>query len=370
MPHTPTTRRRFGARMLASLGAFGSAGMLGLPGHSAHAQNTRRAAPPPDAFYADRPEAMQWASALAARLGLPAAQVRDAIGQAVFVPRVPRLILPPTGKNGRPSVRNWQLYRSRVIDAARIGAGARFWQRNADTLARAQRQYGVPPEIITGIIGVETIYGQNMGSFRVIDALATLTFDFPAAHPRAQARQSYFEGELGQFIALCQRTGMDPLAPLGSYAGAMGMPQFMPSSWTRYAVDYDGDGRIDLWHSEADAIGSVASYFTGHGWQSGLPTHYPVRLRPDADLPALLAPDILPSFTPARFAELGALPLERGTAHPGQLALIELPNGSAAAPDYVAGTENFYAITRYNWSSFYAMSVIELGQAIRWQLQG
>ncbi|MDO5625685.1 MAG: lytic murein transglycosylase B [Pseudomonadota bacterium] len=308
---------------------------------------------------------MRFADEMAARRGLAPDWVRAMIGQAAFLPNVPRLMLPPA--RGR-TARSWRNYRSRFIDAARIRAGLRFWQANRATLARAQAQYGVPAQIIVGIIGVETIYGQNVGSHRVIDALATLTFDFPAAHPRAEARQAYFQGELETFIALAQRTGIDPRDPVGSYAGAMGLPQFMPSSWVNHAVDYDRDGRIDLWHSEADAIGSVANYFIGHGWQPGLRTHYPVRLLPGAQLPTLLAPDILPSFTPDEFVALGALALDGAATHRGKLALIELKNGDPALPGneptYVAGTENFYAVTRYNWSSYYAMSVIELGEEV------
>lgn len=296
---------------------------------------------------------------MAARRDLPPDWVRDTIGQAQHLPNVPRLMLPPA----RGTAKNWRAYRSRFIDATRIRAGARFWQRNRATLARAQQDYGVPPEIVVGIIGVETIFGQNMGSFRVLDALATLSFDFPPQHPRAAARQAFFQDELAQYLSLCQRSGMDPQQPLGSYAGAMGMPQFMPSSWVRYAIDFDADGHIDLWGSEGDAIGSVAHYFQGYGWQPGQPTHYPVQLSPDADLDSLLAPDILPSFRPARLAELGARLDSAGQAHDGPLALIELQNG-AAQPSYVAGTENFYVITRYNWSSYYAMAVIELGQEV------
>lgn len=307
---------------------------------------------------------MRLADDLAERRGLERDWVRAAIGQAVYLPNVPRLMLPPA----RGTAKNWRVYRGRFIDPVRIRAGVRFWERNREALARAQEQFGVPPEIIVGIVGVETIYGQNMGSYRVIDALATLTFDFPARHPRAQARQAFFQDELEQFLSLASRTGIDPRAPLGSYAGAMGMPQFMPSSWVRYAIDFDGDGRVDLTSSEADTIGSVANYFKGYGWQPGQPTHYPVRLAPEADLDALLAPDILPSFSPASFSAKGAVLGASAQGHTGPLALIELQNGDPAQPgnepNYVAGTENFYVITRYNWSSYYALAVIELGREV------
>lgn len=309
--------------------------------------------------YAQRPEAMRLADEISERRGLDARWVRQTIGQANFLRQVPRLMLPPP----RGTLKNWRAYRSRFVDSVRIRAGLRFWQRNRAVLERAREQFGVPPEIIVGIIGVETLYGQNTGRFRVIDALATLTFDFPLEHPRATERQAFFRGELEQFLTLCALTGMDPLAPLGSYAGAMGLPQFMPSSWRRWAIDFDDDGRIDLWASEADAIGSVASYFTAHGWQPGMPTHYGVRLTTEADMGTLLAPDILPSFRPQRLAALGAIPDDAGMMHDGPLALVELENG-ADEPSWVAGTQNFYTITRYNHSSYYALAVIELGQAV------
>jgi len=311
--------------------------------------------------YAGHDEAMRWADEAAQRRGLDAAWVRQALARAQFLPVVSRLMQP--APPGTP--KNWGVYRSRFIDPVRIAAGVRFWRQNEAALQRAQQQYGVPPEIVVGIIGVETIYGQQMGTFRVLDALATLSFNFPANHPRAADRTAFFRAELEQFLVLQARRGADPLQPVGSFAGAMGMPQFMPSSIARWAVDFDGDGRIDLTRSADDVIGSVANYFRSYGWQPGMPTHYPVRFDPDRlDKEALLAPDILPSFSVASFTAKGAVLEEPALRHQGPLALVELQNGGAE-PQYVAGTENFYVITRYNWSSYYAMAVIELGQEVR-----
>jgi membrane-bound lytic murein transglycosylase B len=231
-------------------------------------------------------------------------------------------------------------------------------------LERVEAETGVPARIIVGIIGVETIYGRNTGSFRVIDALCTLSFDFPASHPKAEARTAFFRSELEAYLALTARTHTDPQALRGSYAGAMGWPQFMPSSWAKYAIDFDGDGRIDLFHSQADVIGSVANYFKSFGWKPGMPTHFPVQIDETRfDKTSLLAPDILPTFSVDELAAKGVLLDAPGDQHTGPLALIELQNGDAA-PQYVAGTGNFYVITRYNWSSYYAMAVIELGQAV------
>ena len=327
------------------------------PASAIHA-GARAAAPGP--LYASRPEALTLADEIAERRGLDRAWVRQVLGQARQLPQVIKLMTPaPVG-----TPKNWQVYRSRFIEPRRIAAGVRFWQAQQANLARAEAVFGVPAEIIVGIIGVETIYGQQTGSFRVLDALATLAFDFPAAHPRAAERSRFFRAELEQLLSLPRHNSLDPLSVRGSYAGAMGMPQFMPSSWARFAVDFDGDGRIDLFNSPADVIGSVAHYFQRFNWQPGMPTHYTVAFDPQRlDKDALLAPDILPTFSVASFTAKGAVLDAAGLQHVGPLALVELQNGEDA-PIYLAGTENFYAITRYNWSSYYALAVIELGQAV------
>ena len=306
-----------------------------------------------------------WVQDAAQRLQLDPIWVQNTLAQAQRLPSVERLVLPPSS----PAAKNWAAYRARFIEPIRIQAGLRFWQNNRSALERAEREYGVPASVIVGIIGVETLYGQNTGNFRILDALATLAFHFPTAHPRAAARQAFFQSELEQFLLLTSRSGADPLNVRGSYAGAMGLPQFMPSSWAKFAVDFDGDGRIDLFGSPHDAIGSVANYFKAFDWRPGLPTHYPVTLTPgQSNMDSLLAPDILPTFSVASFVGQGAALSGAALQHPGPLALIELLNGPDA-PSYVAGTENFYAITRYNWSSYYAMAVIELAEAVAREIQ-
>lgn len=307
--------------------------------------------------YGRRDDVMALARHVAERQGLDVQWVSDALAQARYLPSVARFIMPPPAGTAK----DWSAYRARFIEPTRLRAGVEFWRDNERWLRAAEERYGVPPEIVVGIVGVETLYGRHMGGFRVIDALATLSFDFPTGR---KDRSPFFRDELEQLFVLCHKSGIDPLSLKGSYAGALGMPQFMPSSWNKYAVDFDNDGRVDLHTSAADVIGSVAHYLAEFGWQRGMPTHYEVAAPVEVvDRAVLLVPDIVPSFTPAQFAERGASLPEAARQHNGLLALVELQNGDAA-PSYVAGTANFYAVTRYNWSSYYALAVIELGRAV------
>jgi len=271
-------------------------------------------------------------------------------------PRVLKLIAPPAS----PALqRSWQRYQSRFLDPKRIRQGAEFWQQHAAMLERAEIAYGVPAEIIVSIIGIETFYGQNTGTFNTFAALATLAFYYPQ-------RSTFFRQELEQLLLLAQENRQNPESYTGSYAGALGIPQFMPGSLRRYAVDFDGDSVIDLTNSVEDAIGSVASFLAAHGWQKGDPIAVPVRL-----------PDNLPPQTLALWLETGIRPalstltlLAAGVAaEPFEGAdrnatLIDLVTPDAPV-EYWLGFENFYVITRYNRSSFYAMAVFQLAEAIK-----
>jgi membrane-bound lytic murein transglycosylase B len=318
--------------------------------------------------YGTREDVMRFADELSQRQPqLDKNWVSAQLQRARKVEAVRKLIMPPAVVNGQATAKNWNAYRARFVERDRIAAGASFWRAHGAWLERAQAQWGVPAQLIVGVIGVETYYGRLTGGFRVIDALATLSFDFPTGR---RDRAPFFRSELEQFLVWCAREQCDPAQVQGSFAGAMGLPQFMPGSLNRWAVDFDGDGHVNLMSSPADAIGSVARYLHYFGWQRGMPTHFDVRA-PDnaADRALLLGPDILPLFSPEEFAQRGAALSSAGAAHDGPLALVELQNGDAAAPSHVAATRNFWAVTRYNWSSYYALAVIELGDAVAQSMQ-
>lgn len=355
-------RRRFATAALAA------AGTLALPGIGRTAQrhgaapanrgrHCRHRCSADDRPYGRRPDVLEAAQAFAQQHELDLGWTEDTLAQAHYVTAVAQLIMPPASA----SAKNWAAYRSRFVEARRIDAGAQWWRDNAAWLEGAEERYGVPPETVVGIVGVETFYGRITGDFRVLDALATLSFDFPSGR---SDRSPFFRSELGAYLRLSRREGWDPLAIRGSFAGAIGLPQFMPSSIVHYAVDFDDDGRVDLQASSADVVGSVAHFLAEHGWRRAMPTHYAVQPPDDiVQRATLLVPDIVPSFTPAQLAAHGARLDAPALQHEGSLALIELRNADNA-PSYVAGTQNFYALTRYNASSYYAMAVIELGRAV------
>jgi membrane-bound lytic murein transglycosylase B len=330
-------------------------GMVALVGWSAAAG---RADAAPAEGYEHRPEARGFASELASRHGWPAEWVLQQLKQARLQPTAQRLMMP--APSGQP--KNWAAYRERFVEPKRILAGVAFWQANEATLARAEARFGVPADIIVGIIGVETYYGRVLGNFRALDVLATLAFDFPTGR---SDRSDYFRSELEALLMLSRQEQVAPSTWRGSYAGAIGLPQFMPASINRHALDFDGDGHIELTTSAADAIGSVAQFLSVHGWQRGMPLTYAVTPPADpAALARLLAPDILPSFDAAALASAGAGLPDSAAAHGGPMALVMVENGEDE-PSYVLGTENFYALTRYNRSSYYARAVIDLGAAVQ-----
>ena len=312
-------------------------------------------------LYGRRSDIVQAAQSIAQEHALETAWVEGVLAQARFVAQVAQLVMP----SATPAAKNWVAYRTRFVEARRIEAGVQWWRDNENWLTRAEERFGVPSAIVVGIVGVETIYGRQMGNYRAIDALATLSFDFPTGR---RDRSAFFRDELESLFVLSRRERLSPLELKGSYAGAIGMPQFMPSTMTRDAIDFDQNGHVDLHKSSADVIGSVANFLSKAGWLRGLPTYFDVD--PPIDTAArieLVAPDIVPLFSPQEFVDRGARLGPSALAIDGKLALIELQNGDAL-PSYVAGTTNFYAITRYNWSSYYAMAVIALGEAVKQRL--
>jgi len=254
---------------------------------------------------------------------------------------------------GFPAPGGWTRYRAKFLDERHIGAGVEFARRHWSTLERASREYGVPEEYILGILAVETIFGSFVGKDRVLDALTTLGFDYAR-------RGDYFRGELENFLLMARSEGMDPAKPKGSFAGAMGLGQFMPGSFLRWAVDFNGDGRRDLWDAE-DAIGSIANYFVQHGWQKGHPVVTPLQ----ASGPVTLEPGLTPQYTLADLQRAGLQPM-RPCSGDGPLRLLLLRH--AGHDQYLIGHPNFYTITRYNNSTYYAMVVHELALAIKRRL--
>lgn len=256
--------------------------------------------------------------------------------------------------------KNWTAYRARFVESQRIRAGVDFWSKYGDALTRAEQQFGVPAQIIVAIIGVETFYGKNVGRFRVLDVLSSLGFAYPAA-PNRDARMAYFLGELEQSLLYARESGIDPFSLTGSYAGAIGWGQFMPSTLRQYAIDFNGDGKIDLRNSPEDAIGSVANFLFRHGWSKGSAPVFLAKIvgdRPET----MIGKALEASYTLEQLARV-AVPNQQEAPDQMLYGLVDLQNGENPT-EYWLATHNFFVITKYNRSYFYAMSVITLGQSI------
>ena len=306
--------------------------------------------------YATRPAGIAFIDKMVAQ-GLDRQYVQSALASARYASVAARAILPPAS----PSVRSWSRYRARFVEQQRIQAGLAFWDQNRAVLARAQAQYGVPASVIVSIIGVETFYGRVMGDFRILDALATLGFDFPSDAPRD--RSEFFQDQLAEYLLFCKERGLDPRTLRGSFAGAIGLPQFMPGSIRRFAVAADG-GTPDLVNHRDDAVMSVANFLVQHGWQRDQAVFSP------GGLPANPAPlvdgGLAPTLDWATLQQAGAVlpPEASGIWSALKLGIIDLVDGDTGSAEYRLALPNFFVITQYNRSYFYAASVADLAQAL------
>jgi membrane-bound lytic murein transglycosylase B len=301
--------------------------------------------------YGERPEVRAFIQDMVQRHGFVEGELTYLFSRVHRADPVLEAIQQPAEK-----VRSWNYYRATFLDERRIADGAAFWRTHRAALARAERAYGVPAEVVIAIIGVETFYGRHTGRWRVVDALSTLAFDYPA-------RASFFRSELESYLLFAREGNIDVFATRGSYAGAMGLPQFMPSSARRYAVDFDRDGKVDLRRSPSDAIGSVANYLKQHGWRKDAPILLPARVNGDAW--RALGGGFEPKLPLTKWREAGA-ELVRPAPELESLpaVLVELGGGDVPS-DFRLGFRNYYVLTRYNRSAMYAASVNDLSQALR-----
>lgn len=301
------------------------------------------------ADYSTHPEAKAFIAKMVGEYGLNEKDVVRVLKDASKQQSILDAIARPAEKT-----KPWFEYRKIFLGESRIAQGVEFWEENADTLAKASKEFGVPEQVIVSIIGVETRYGCHAGSYRVIDALTTLGFDYPP-------RSTFFAKELANFLLLTNEQKQNPLALKGSYAGAMGYGQFMPSSYRAYAVDFDGDKKADIWNNPKDAIGSVANYFRAHKWQSGQPVMVRARLADGYD-ESILDSRSRPSLTAAEVADKGFTPV--GVEIAGDTKVMPISYDGEKGKEFWLGYDNFYVITRYNRSHMYARAVWELSEEI------
>ena len=300
------------------------------------------------ADYESRDSVKDFINELAVEDGFNPEQLAEIFEQVEKKQRIIDLISRPAEK-----AKPWHEYREIFVTAPRIAAGVEFWEENEAALNRAGSKFGIPIEIIVAVIGVETNYGRNKGSFRVMDALSTLAFDYP---PRAR----FFRSELRELLLLAREENKDPLELIGSYAGAMGYGQFIPSSFRAYAIDFDGDGTRDIWSSQTDAIGSVANYFSRHGWDGESPITVPVTVT-DERADQLANQGLKPKRSIAELRKAGMEHVSLPDQTLGALFRLEGRDGW----EYWLGLHDFYVVTRYNHSHMYALAVVQLSEAVR-----
>lgn len=319
--------------------------------------------------YANNPNVDAFINDMSARYDFDEAALHALFARVSYSATAVKLVTPSPS----PTIKNWRVYQSRFLDPVRINAGVRFWRANQATLQRAYEEFGVPPEVIVGIIGVETIYGRFMGNFRVLDALTTLSFDYPNTANRAD-RQATFRKNLEDYLVWTRDSQIDPTTVLGSYTGAIGIPQFLPSSIVQYAVSYDGNKQIDLRTSQADAIGSVANYLRQNGWENGRPVVWKIGSDAGSLGVAQAAADGKPEphWPLDQLLRAGLLLNEQGIDIASEagtpVTVVDLPSPGRGT-EYMLGLKNFYVLTRYNRSFFYALAVYQLGQRVKAQME-
>jgi membrane-bound lytic murein transglycosylase B len=302
------------------------------------------------AFASPEQEKASFIEEMTAKHGFDAETLSSTLGQAEIKQSILDAIARPAEKR-----LTWTKYRNIFIKPARISGGVDFIKANKKALDDAHDKYGVPPEIITAIIGVETLYGKHTGGYRVLDALTTLGFHYPP-------RSKFFRSELSNFLQLTRDEGINPTEPTGSYAGAMGKPQFIPSSYRHYAIDFDNDGKRDIWNNNVDVIGSVANYFSRHGWRKDHPVTVQAKKVTPESHDNFINAGMKPSIMLGKLDDAG---IEyQGDFNSAQnVSLVELKLDQGE--EYWIGMHNFYVITRYNHSNMYAMAVYQLSQEIR-----
>ena len=296
--------------------------------------------------YPQRKEVKQFIAEMVKKHRFTRRELNRVFGKAQFQPSIIRAMEQPA----ETALASWQAYRAIFINPQRLEAGVQFWNRTAEPLKRAAAEFGVPEEIIVGIIGVETTYGRNIGTYRVIDALATLAFDYPK-------RAQFFRGELENYLMLSREAGIDPLRVKGSYAGAIGIPQFMPGSYRRFAVDYDGDGTSNLATSPADAIGSIGNFLKAHGWARGEAVAFSAEVSGEG-WRKLAEAGVTPASRAAELPGFGVKPAVQLPADT-RCALVELETAGQPS-DFRVTLQNFFVLTRYNRSNLYAAAVLDL----------